>query len=90
MSADSRTPRFVFRPAELLEVALPAFGIPRRANLASMMNDLVREADPSVLRNHLHQLLLNFFHCVGFGQFQAAGDAEDVRVDDNTLSFAES
>ena len=82
-------PGFVFGAAEGLKVALIAFGIAGEADLAAMLNDLEGEADPAVARENLHQLLLDFFRGVGFGEFEAARDAEDMRVDDDALGLAE-
>jgi len=45
------------------------------------VNHLVGEADPVVARQDLHQFLLDLFGRLGLGEFKAARDAEDVRVD---------
>ena len=42
------------------------------------------------LGNDLHQLLLDFFGGVAFGEVEAAGDAEDVGVDDDAFGLAEA
>ena len=55
------TPGFVFGVAELLEVAAVALGLAGVADLAAMVDELVREGDPTILRDDLHQLLLDFF-----------------------------
>src|SRR5271157_2748379 len=49
----SAFPGFVFRVAELLQVAAIALGLAGDADLPPMMNDLVRKADPAVLGQHL-------------------------------------
>lgn len=81
-------PGFVFRVAELFEVAAVAFWFAGDAHLAAMVNELVREGDPVVLRDNLHQLLLDLLRRVAFGQAEAMGDAEDMRVHDNAFGFA--
>ena len=83
-------PGFVFGVAELLEVAAVAFGFAGDADLAAVMDELVGEVDPAVLRDDLHQLLLDFLRRVAFGEAEAAGDAEDVGVDDYAFGFAEA
>ena len=83
-------PGLVFGVAELLEVAAVALGLAGVADLAAVMDELVGEGDPAILRKNLHQLLLNFFCCLRIGEAEAAGDAEDVRVNDYSLSFAEA
>ena len=42
------------------------------------------------LRENLHQFLLDFFGRVAFGQAEAAGDAEDVRVHHHAFGLAEA
>ena len=54
------------------------------------MNDLVREVDPSVLRQNLHQLLLDLLRRVALGQLQAPRNAEDMRVDHHAFCLAEA
>ena len=54
------------------------------------MDDLVREADPAVLRQDAHQFLLNFLRRIAFGKAETAGDAEDVRIYHDSLRFAEA
>ena len=76
--------------AELLEVAAVALGFARVADLASVVDELVREGDPAILRENLHQLLFNFFCCLCFSQTEAACNAEDVRVYNDTFGLAET
>ena len=47
-------PGFVLRVAELLEVAFVALGLAGFAHLAAVMDELVGEGDPAILRNDLH------------------------------------
>jgi len=53
------------------------------------MDELVGEGDPAVLGKDAHQFLFDFLGCVAFGQAEAAGDAEDVGVDDYAFGLAE-
>lgn len=76
--------------AELLEVAAIALGFARVADLASVVDELVGESDPAILRENLHQLLFNFFCCFRFSQTEAACNAEDVRVYNDTFGLAET
>jgi len=76
--------------AELLEVAAVAFGLAGVADLAAVVDELMGEGDPAVLRNHLHQFLLDFLGRVAFGEAEAVGDAEDMGVDHDAFSFAEA
>ena len=85
-----RLPGFVFGVAELFEVAAVAFGFAGGADLSAVMDELVGEGDPAVLRNDPHQFLLDFLGRIAFGQSEAAADAEDVRIDDYPLGFAEA
>ena len=83
-------PGFVFGVAELLEVAAVAFGFAGVADLAAVMDELVGEVDPAVLRDDAASVPARLFGRVAFGQAEAAGDAEDVGVDDYAFGFAEA
>lgn len=85
---DSGLPGFVFGSAKLLQIAPVALGLARLADLASMMDDLVREADPAALRKDAHQFLLDFLGRFAFCQAETVRDAEDVRIHDDTFSLA--
>src|SRR5207248_9341988 len=79
---------FVGGLADGLQFAIDALGLARNAQSASMPNHAMREVDPLVTRDHPHQILLNL---AGFDlctEFEAAGDAIDMRVHDHTFSFA--
>ena len=84
-----RLPGFVLGVAELLEVAAVAFGFSGIADLTAVVDELVGEVDPATLREDAHQLLLDFLGCVALGEPEAAGDAEDMGVDDYAFGFAE-
>lgn len=55
-----------------------------------MMDELVGEADPAALRQNLHQFLFNLLRRIAPGQREAAADAKDVRVDNDSLSLIEA
>jgi len=61
-------PRLVLRVTELLEIASVAFGFAGDANLAAMVDELVGEGNPAILRDDAHQFLLDFWRCVTLGQ----------------------
>src|SRR3974377_2247458 len=82
-------PGFVGGVAERFDWAVDAFGLARDADGAAMMDDLVGEVDPLVARDDLHQVLLDLAGVGVLRKFEAAGDALDVRVNDNTVSDAE-
>ena len=54
-----RGPGFVGGVAESFHVALRALGFTGDADGAAVMNDLVGEGDPLVLRDDLHQVLFD-------------------------------
>ena len=54
------------------------------------MDELVGEGDPAILRQNLHQFLLDLLRRVAFGQPQPARDAEDMRVHDHAFGLAEA
>lgn len=83
-------PCLVFGAAQLFEVAAIALGFAGIANLSAMVDDLVREGDPVILGNDLHQLLLDLLGGVAFGQFEAVGDAENVRIDHYAFGLAKA
>lgn len=85
---DSGLPGFVFGSAKLLQIAPVALGLARLANLAAMMDDLVREINPAALREDSHQLLLDFLRRLAFGQAETVRDAEDVRVHNDAFGLA--
>ena len=85
---DSGLPGFVFGSAKLLQIAPVALGLARLADLAAVMDDLVREINPAALRKDSHQLLLDFLRRLAFGQAETVRDAEDVRVHNDAFSLA--
>lgn len=76
--------------AERFEIALVALGLAGDADFAAMVDDLVREADPAILRENVHQLLFDFLRGVALGQAEPMADAEDVRVDNYAFGLAEA
>lgn len=71
-------------------MALAAFGIARDADLSPVMDHLVGEADPVVAGKDSHQVLLDLFRRLRFGEVQAMGNAEDVRVDHYPFSLTKA
>ena len=54
-----------------------------------MPDDLMREQNPFLARNYLHQILLNVLRIVVLRELQPARDAMKVRVHHHALGFAE-
>ena len=81
--------RFVGGVADGGEGALGAEGVARDADFSAKPDDLMSERNPAVLRHQLHQVLLDFFRRLLLGQFQAVGDAEDVRIHHHAAGDAE-
>jgi hypothetical protein len=79
-SAVSGMPGFVFSVANLLQVAAVALGFARHADRATVMDELMREADPAALGQNPHQFLFYFLRRLAFGQSKPARNAKDVRV----------
>ena len=68
----SRSGSLIFGVAEGFEVARGAFRIARHAQRAAVQDDLVREQDPPILGDDLHEVLLDFDRVGVFGEVQAA------------------
>ena len=83
------SPGLVFGRAKLLQAATVALGFAGLADLAAVVDDLVGEVDPASLRQNTHQLQLDLFRRLGFGQAEATRDAEDVRVHHHAFGFVE-
>src|SRR5579862_1008110 len=71
---------FVFRVADLFEVAFQAFRFARLAHFASMPNQLVRKQNPFFLRNHLYQILLHLLRIGIFRQIKSPRYPQHVRI----------
>ncbi len=84
----SGVPGFVGGVAELFEGALGALGFAGVADGAAVVDQLVGELNPAVVRDDLHQVLFDGLRGFAAGEAQAAGDAKDVRIDDDAFSFA--
>jgi hypothetical protein len=54
-----RAPGFIGRKAEFFQSAVNAAGFTCDADLPSVMNQFVGEADPVILRDDPHQIALN-------------------------------
>jgi hypothetical protein len=76
--------------AKLFQVAAVALGFAGIAYLTAMVDDLVGEADPALPRQNLHQLLFDLLRRVAFGQSEPSGNAEDVRINDDTLGLSKA
>ena len=76
--------------AQLFETAAIAFGLAGVADLAAMVDELVGEGDPMVLGQDAHEFLLDFLGCIPFGEAKAAGNAEDMGVDDDAFGLVEA
>src|SRR5579871_5134326 len=63
MHVDS-APRLVAGVAEIFQRAIDALGLAGITQLAPVPDDLMREQNPFVARDHLHQILLNVFGIV--------------------------
>jgi len=83
-----RTPSFVGGVAELFQGAGGAFGFAGFADLAAVVDEFVGELDPAVLGDDFHQVLFDGLRGVAAGEAEAAGDAEDVGVYDDSFGFA--
>ena len=90
LTGNSRFPGLVLRGAKLLEVAPVAFGLAGFADLAAVMDELVTERNPAVLRDDPHEVLLNLWSRIGFGEREPVGDAQDVGVHDYAFGLAEA
>ena len=61
--------------------------VARNTQRAPVMDDLVREVDPLVLRDHFHQVLLNVFGIVAFREFQPSRDAVHMSIHDDADAY---
>ena len=71
-----------------IELTLTAVGSSRLARSAAMMDELMREQDPAVLRNNLYQVAFDLFRCLLLGQIQALRNALNVGIYDNSRRHA--
>jgi hypothetical protein len=53
--------------ADLLQIAAVALGLAGVADLSAMMDELMGEGDPSILRQNPNQFLLDLLCGLGFG-----------------------
>src|SRR5579863_8668926 len=81
--------RFYRRRGKDFQRAIGAFGFAGDAQAAAVPDDLVREQDPFLPRDYLHQVLLDFLGIVLRGEFKATGDAVHMGVDDYAYGFVE-
>ena len=67
----------------MLEGAVGAAGFAGDADLAAVVNEFVGELDPAVAGDDLLQVLFDLYGVGFFGEFEAVGEAVDVRVYDD-------
>src|SRR6202046_979303 len=84
-----RAPGFICRVADIFQRAIDAFGFAGDAELASVPDDLVSEENPFLAWNNAHQVLLDLLRVGIGGEFETAGDAVDVSVNDYPFSYFE-
>src|ERR1700686_3067224 len=81
-------PGFVSGVTDILQQTIHTFRPPRRTQLASMPDDLVRERNPLFTRDDFHQILFNLYGIGVLRQLESARDASYVRVDHYAFGFA--
>ncbi len=79
-----RTPRLIRRVTKRLQSAVHTPRLPGHADLPAMMNQLMREIDPPVLRDNPHQIPLHLFRSRLPGQFQSPRDTHNMRINNNS------
>ena len=82
-------PSFIPSVADVLQQALRAFRTACDAQLPAVPDDLMGKQNPLVLRNDLHQILLDLSSVGLFRKFEASRDAGDVGVDDDSYADIE-
>ncbi len=71
----------IARIAERVQPALPALRLAGNAKRPAMKNNLVREENPSIARNNLHQVPLDCYRIVVLRQIEPTADALHVGID---------
>src|SRR5690349_3642327 len=84
-----RAPRLVFCVADIFQGAIGTFWRAGNAQLAAMPDDLVRNENPLLTRDHIHQIFFDFLRVIILGQFQPPRDAMNMRVHDYTVGYFE-
>lgn len=79
------TPRLVRSIAECFQRAVGTARFACDADFAAVMNELMRELDPVIAGDDLHQVLFDLFGIAGFREPKAVGKAQDVGVDDDAF-----
>src|SRR5260370_7185489 len=79
-----RTPRLIRRVTKRLQRAVHTPRLPGHADLPPMMNQLMREIDPPVLRDNPHQIPLHSLRSRLLGQFQSPPDTHNMRINNNS------
>ena len=78
-----RRPGLIGGVTQRLERAVRAARRTRDADLPAVVDQLMREGDPTVLRNELHQVMLDLLRLVVDRKLKPAREAQDMRVDDH-------
>src|SRR5689334_1424870 len=82
-----RRPGLIRRMAERFKPALGALRFARNADRAPMPDYAMREVDPLVAGDHVHQVLLNLNGFVIAGKFKATCNAVHMRIHHDALRF---
>src|SRR5579862_9390822 len=80
-------PCFVPGVADIFQGALGALRFAGDAEFAAVPDDLVREQDPLLAWDNLHQVLLDLHGFVLRGQFKTARDAVNMSIDDHAFGY---
>src|ERR1700735_1503603 len=75
--------------AERLQGAVSATRLAGDANLAAVVDHLVRESDPVVLGNDFHQILFDWNRLGFFRKLETPGEPEYMRIHHHADGFAE-
>src|SRR5712691_2433165 len=75
--------RFFRARTQFIQQAFATLRLARDADLAAVVDESMRKDRPLLLRDELHQILFDLHRVVARCQSEAAGDARDVRVDDD-------
>ena len=84
MHLDCR-PCLVLGVTEQFDEAFSAFWLASDAQAAAVVDHLVAEQSPALLRNNLHEVLFDLLRIVVLRKLPAARDAMDVGVYDDSI-----
>src|SRR6478736_594814 len=83
------TPRLVLCVADVFQQTIRALRRSRKAQLASMPDDLMRKQGPSLAGDYFHQVLFDAFGLVVLRQLQPPRNAVDVGVNYDSFVLLE-